>query len=440
MSIADGKRIDPEVFKLDYKRMREGWYSDDYFNNVVRVLQYLSERGYRFKGRNAELAANGIELSSISTGDMEVEMQIFTKREPFSIVAGTDNAIAMLKKCTGYFDKNREFINTFKMLEVLAVQDGTKVKPWIPAMIIRGRYRDFGILETAVLGAIARRTRIATNVYLALKAAGGKPLLFFPARFDIHETQPGDGYAYRVAIEAYNQDAQTNLVPFISTNSQGDWWGEQGGGTVSHSYVLCFLKDTAEAMINFAEVMPLDINRIVLVDTNNDCVRDSLATARAMFNRYMECLDAGEEERAKKFVLFAVRLDTAGNMVDKSVDAIGDPQVDCGVCPRLVWNVRRALDQGYEELDLPGKWLETARKYFANIKIVVSGGFDPDRIALFESLKVPADIYGVGSYLMRGGNNDFTADVVRVKLNGKWYDMAKEGRRAIENENLELIE
>jgi len=440
MSIADGKRLDPEIFKLDFKRMRTGWYSDYYFNNIVKILQHISGNGYKFEGGCAELKSQGLDLRSIRTGDMEVELQIFTRREPFSIVAGVDNAIAMLKKCAGYFDERGGFVNTYDRLEVLAVQDGAKIIPWVPAMKVRGRYRDFAILETPILGAIARRTRIATNVYSTLKAARGKPVLFFPARFDIHETQPGDGYAYRVAIEAYNLDAQTNLVPFISTDSQGDWWGEQGGGTVSHSYILCFLKDTAEAMLKFADILPVEVNRIVLVDTNNDSVSDSLATARAMFNRYMECLEAGEHEKAKKYILFAVRLDTAGDMVDKSIDTVGDPAVDCGVCPRLVRNVRRALNQGYQAMSLPGKWIEAAKKYFRAIKIVVSGGFDPERITLFESLNVPADIYGVGSYLMRGRPNDFTADVVRVKINGRWYDMAKVGRKSVENKDLELIE
>ena len=439
MSIADGKRLDPEIFKLDYKRMRTGWYSDYYFNNIVKILERLSGDDYKFEGACAQLEQQGLDLHSISTGNMEVELQIFTKREPFSIVAGTDNAIAMLKKCAGYFDENDEFVNTYDRLEVLAVQDGTKVAPWVPAMKIRGRYRDFAILETPILGAIARRTRIATNVYFTLKAARGKPVLFFPARFDIHETQPGDGYAYRVAIEAYNLDAQTELVPFISTDSQGDWWGEQGGGTVSHSYILCFLRDTAEAMLKFADILPVEVNRIVLVDTNNDSVADSLATARSMFKKYIQCLEKNATEEARKHLLFAVRLDTAGNMVDKGIDAMGDPAVDCGVCPRLVENVRRALDRGYEALSLPEKWIDTAKKYFRDIKIVVSGGFDPERIALFESLNIPADIYGVGSYLMRGESNDFTADVVRVKIHDQWYDMAKVGRRPIDNKDLELV-
>ena len=48
---------------------------------------------------------------------------------------------------------------------------------------------------------------------------------------------------------------------------------------------------------------------------------------------------------------------------------------------------------------------------------------------------MPADIYGVGSWLLsscdvRGTNNDFTADVVRVRIDGRWYDLAKTGRKA----------
>jgi nicotinate phosphoribosyltransferase len=52
---------------------------------------------------------------------------------------------------------------------------------------------------------------------------------------------------------------------------------------------------------------------------------------------------------------------------------------------------------------------------------------------------VPVNIYGVGSYLFEGENNDFTADVVRVKIAGQWYDMAKVGRQAHHNPNLQRV-
>lgn len=48
------------------------------------------------------------------------------------------------------------------------------------------------------------------------------------------------------------------------------------------------------------------------------------------------------------------------------------------------------------------------------VKIVVSGGFDVQRIREFEAAGAPVDAYGVGSSLLRG-ENDFTADVVRPR-------------------------
>ena len=76
---------------------------------------------------------------------------------------------------------------------------------------------------------------------------------------------------------------------------------------------------------------------------------------------------------------------------------------------------------------------------------MVSGGFNPEKIKWFEELDVPVDIYGVGSSLMSndealGTNTDFTADVVRVKINGRWVDMAKVGRAAGDNPDLEPVD
>jgi nicotinate phosphoribosyltransferase len=35
MSIFDNKRLTNETFKLDIERMRRGWYSDKYFENIT---------------------------------------------------------------------------------------------------------------------------------------------------------------------------------------------------------------------------------------------------------------------------------------------------------------------------------------------------------------------------------------------------------------------
>ena len=89
-----------------------------------------------------------------------------------------------------------------------------------------------------------------------------------------------------------------------------------------------------------------------------------------------------------------------------------------GVNERLVRKVRDALD----------------RDGFERVKIVVSGGFDAEKIRSFEGQGVPVDAYGVGSSLIRG-SNDFTADIVLTdgRPSGKF------GRRYRPNERLERV-
>jgi nicotinate phosphoribosyltransferase len=158
----------------------------------------------------------------------------------------------------------------------------------------------------------------------------------------------------------------------------------------------------------------------------------------------MELRDAGQDDQARKYKLYGVRPDTSGNLRDVRVEPLGDPELDCGVTPRLVFDLRRAIDGAYLHWDLPPACLNEARQWCHDVKIVVTGGFTPDKIARFERLQVPADIYGVGSYLLSkcskcGTNNDFTADIVQVKIRGQWHDMVKVGRQACDNPDLERV-
>ena len=102
----------------------------------------------------------------------------------------------------------------------------------------------------------------------------------------------------------------------------------------------------------------------------------------------------------------------------------------------------QALDSAWEGWDIPADWREEAQNFCEQVAIVVSGGFNPEKIRRFEKLNVPADIYGVGSALFDNSvttQTDYTADIVRVKVQGEWVDMAKIGRRACDNPDLERV-
>ncbi|HEY7410194.1 MAG TPA: nicotinate phosphoribosyltransferase [Vicinamibacteria bacterium] len=451
MTVFDRRRLPPSVFKLDVDRMREGWYSDKYFINVANTLAQLAARGYRFGGTAPDLSDIDVDLRNVDVGSIEVEMQWFARRQPSCVVVGVDKALAILRECTGYRDGAGRFVNTFDRMEVWAVHDGSEAAydgdllNVTPVMRVRGRYRDFAILETPILGTLTRGSRVATNVYEVMKAARGKQVLFFPARFDAHEVQAADGYAYQVGVQLFNQNFGKSLAAYVSTDAQGDWWGGAGGGTVAHAAIACFLGDTAEAMMAFAATTPPDIPRIALVDFRNDCVGTSLAVIRTMFRRYLALVREGRVEEARKYKLYGVRPDTSSNMRDVSVPPLGDRQLDCGVNARLVFAIREAIDHDWKEWGLSGEDAAVAEAYCKEVRIAVTGGFTPAKIREFEALKVPADVYGVGSWLLSscdvcGTNNDFTADVVRVRIDGRWYDLAKVGRRACDNLMLERVE
>ena len=352
--MAPRPRLDPDIFNLPVAKMRAGYYSDKYF---VRAREILLADRYRPR----------------------VTTQVFGKAQAF--LGGVDEAIAILKLCAIEWPE----------LEVHALYEGDAVEPWETVLLIEGPYDTFAHLETLYLGVLSRRTRVGTNTRRVVEAAAPKEVMFFPARHDHWLVQTGDGYAAHVAGAIG-----------VSTDAQASWWGSQGVGTVPHALIAAYGGDTVLATRKFAERIGPEVRLISLVDFENDCVRTSVAVARALGDR-----------------LYGVRLDTSEMLVDRSLwDQMGTFK-PTGVNPQLVWNVRRALDQAG----------------FPGIKIVVSGGFTVEKIRDFERGEVPVDGYGVGSSLFQG-RFDFTADVVLVE--GK--PCAKVGREYRPNPRLEKVD
>jgi len=442
MTIFNHQRLPSNLFKLDVDGLRRGYYSDKYFENIVQVLEGAKAVGYTFSGKSPRDLP--VDPQGLPIGDAVVEAQIFNRRSPFALVAGIDVALAMFRHATGYFE-NDQFIDTAAQLQVESVEDGVfthfagDTEDVQPVIKVRGRYRDFALLETPVLGVLTRASRLATNVYNVAKAARGKSLLFFPARFDMPEVQAVDGYAYWLAMQRYNADSGAKVGPFVSTDAQASWWGGRSGGTVPHALIACFLADTAEAMLAFARYVPPNVSRVVLADFNNDSIGAALATLNAYWPHYLEALQSSDVEDQKRWTLMGVRLDTSANMRDASLQP-DDPK---GVNPVLVRLLREALNHAWEKWNVPRQYVDAAQSYCRNVKIVVSGGFSIPKIERFEQESVPVDMYGVGSSLLRNTedtNTDFTMDLVRVNVHGTWVDIAKLGRKADDNPDLKPVD
>jgi len=128
-------------------------------------------------------------------------------------------------------------------LVVHALHEGDAISPWETVMTIEGDYSLFSHLETVYLGSLARRSLIMRNVDAVVRAARGKPILYFPARHDHWHVQTGDGWAAHVAGAIG-----------VSTDAQASWWGGRGVGTVPHGLIAAYGGDTVRARQVFAEL------------------------------------------------------------------------------------------------------------------------------------------------------------------------------------------
>ena len=285
------ERLDPHIFDLPVEKMRDGYYSDAYFNHTRSALLYDGRRP-------------------------RVVMQVFQRKQ--AMLGGLDEAVAILELCS----------DDWAGLTVHALRDGDRVDPWETVMTIEGDYTTFAHLETVVLGTLARRTLIASNTARVVEAANGKPIIFMPARHDHHRVQTGDGYAAFVAGAVLGAEIG------VTSDAQASWWGGRGVGTVPHSLIAAYGGNTVLAATKFAEWASDDFRITVLVDFDNDSVRTALDVARALGPR-----------------LWGVRLDTSSQLVDRALwEEMGDfdPR---GVNERLVRKVRGALDEdGFERV------------------------------------------------------------------------------------------
>lgn len=346
-------------------KIRQGYYSAVYFNRAKQILE--QEQNFT-----------------------SVTMQVFQKNED-SILCGMKMVTELLKQASGYFAGDK-WVSKWENLSVSALADGERISAWEPVMHITGPYLYFAHLESLYLGILARATIVATNTKNTVFAAGKKPVLFFADRFDYFLNQELDGYAAKMGGAAG-----------VCTQAHTSWTASVAGGTIPHALIAVYHGDTILATKKFSQDIK-GVNVVALVDFENDTVKTALSVARAMNG-----------------TLWAIRIDTAENIIDKSLQ---NTKINAqntkvsGVNPTLVKTVRKVLDQNG----------------FDRIKIIVSGGFNAEKIKWFEAEKTPVDIYGVGSALVHGWN-DYTADVVSV--DGK--PMAKAGREFKENPRLKKI-
>lgn len=252
--------------------------------------------------------------------------------------------------------------------EVWAMPEGAPFVRKQVALRVSAPYLSFGVYETAILGVLAHESGWATAARTCIEASGGIPVSSFGARHVHPLIAARMDYA---AVKGGCDSCSSVLGARLA--------GVEAAGTMPHALIL-IIGDTARTALAFDRVIAQGVPRIALVDTYHDEAEESVAVADAL------------SEIGRK--LDGVRLDT--------------PSERGGVTSDLVHEVRARLD-------LAGH---------RNVKIVVSGGVTPERMAGFQAAHAPVDFYGVGSYIAGAPPIDFTADIKAIE--GR--PVAKRGR------------
>lgn len=319
-------------------------------NQVVQSISEVSqyrpeERGIRSAtpeeiraGLTADVYFVGTQqiLETLGKNDEIVTAEIFANHA--GILAGVEETLALLAPLA---------------VTVESLEDGRPVAAKDVVMRVTGRYRDFGLFETAILGILASTSGWATRAREAVLAADPVPVSSFGAR-----------HVHPAVASVMDRAALLGGAKGASSILGARQAGEVPSGTMPHALLL-MVGDTVEAARAYDQVMPSDAPRIVLVDTFKDEAEEAIRVADALSGK-----------------LAAIRLDT--------------PRERGGVTPGLVREVKERLRQAGH----------------GDVGIFVSGGLTPERIRTLKEAGVTG--FGVGSYIAAASPLDMTMDLKMV--------------------------
>ncbi len=222
-----------------------------------------------------------------------------------------------------------------------------------PVMVLEGRYLDFCLYETPLLGFLCHASGITTMAARVRRAAGKKTLLSFGIR-----------RAHPALAPMIDRSCYIGGFDEVSSIVGARLLGKDPAGTMPHSLIIA-MGDQVRAWKSFNKHMPKKVPRIALVDTYYDEKTESILAAEAL----------GKD-------LYGVRLDT--------------PSSRRGNFAEIIREVRWELDsRGYN-----------------HVKIFVSGGLNDESVA--DLSLAGADGFGVGTSVSNAPSIDFALDIVEA--------------------------
>jgi len=319
-------------------------------------------------------------------------------------------------------------------LTLRAKSDGDPFDANEIVMTIEGTFGQLVTLETVYLGMLSL-SAAAKNMADIVEAAGDVPVIDMSAR---HYPPELIGPIAVAAAVGGARGTSTRLGHAQAHARFGVGGGKvQIGsrepapfnlcGTIPHSLNAVFEGNSIESAAAYREKCP-DVPLTVLLDFEGR-ERDVCAEAVRRFGSS----------------LYAVRLDVPGNRIHQGghekptrtlemriLSQADDRQFTQEALDRYGFGPGVTIESVYAIRDL----LDSTGGQ--STKIVVSSGFDLQKVKAFKACKAPMDAIGTGSWV---DFSMFTSDIIRVREKDQWIDRCKAGRREeiVEPENLPIV-
>ncbi len=287
-------------------------------------------------------------LEKEGLSDLRVSAEITTGSLPhdwpWGILAGVEEAAHLLEGIP---------------VEVYSFPEGTLFHAYDysgirePVMVLEGRYLDFCLYETPLLGLICQASGITTMAARVRQSAGDKTIL----SFGIRRVHP-------VLAPMVDRSSYIGGFDAVSSLVGAELLKRQPTGTMPHALIIA-MGDQVKAWKSFNKHMPRDVPRIALVDTYYDEKTEAIMATDAL----------GRD-------LYGVRLDT--------------PSSRRGDFAEIIREVRWELDS----------------RGFNNVKIFVSGGLNEESVK--KLAEAGADGFGVGTSVSNAPTIDFALDIVEA--------------------------
>lgn len=304
-------------FLASEEEIRTGAVTDVYF---LRAKQVLEARNLNKRVR------------------VEVVAKSFPAGYEWAVFAGLNDVLRLLEG---------------KSVTAEGLSEGTLFRAYQPILSLEGRYLDFGLYETAVLGFLCQASGVATKAARCRRLIGNRPLVHFGAR-----------RMHPAIAPMIDRSAYIGGCDGVAVVLSAERLGIPPSGTIPHALILQ-VGDTLETVKIFHEVIDPAVRRIALIDTFQDEKFEAIRLATNLGD-----------------VLWALRLDT--------------PSSRRGNFAKILQEVRW-------ELDLRG---------FQHIKLLASGGLDEGDIL---KLLPWADAFGIGTAIASAPVIDFSLDIVEIE-------------------------